>query len=145
MKNIFLSIYLAVKEIVRNRGRFFLVSLVIALITLLVLFIAALGEGLGNSNKQYLANLDANLLVYADKSDFVIPSSRVDRTLSRTLRRVEGVADAGIIAASNTAILLPDNEVLKVSLLGVESGHPGAPAVLQGETPDQRTGLRSPH
>ena len=79
MKNIFLSIYLAIKEIVRNRGRFLLVSLVIALITLLVLFIAALGEGLGNSNRQYLSNLDADLLVFLEKADFVIPSSRVDK------------------------------------------------------------------
>jgi putative ABC transport system permease protein len=133
MKNIFLSNYLAIKEIVRNRGRFLLVSLVIALITLLVLFIAALGEGLGNSNRQYLSNLDANLLVFSDKADFVIPSSRVDRTLSRTLRRVDGVADAGIIAVSNTAIMLPGNEVLKVSLLGVEPGSPGAPTVIEGE------------
>ena len=133
MKNIFLSNYLAIKEIVRNRGRFLLVSLVIALITLLVLFIAALGEGLGNSNRQYLSNLDANLLVFSDKADFVIPSSRVDRTLSRTLRRVDGVADAGIIAVSNTAIMLPNNEVLKVSLLGVEPGSPGAPTVIEGE------------
>ena len=132
MKNIILSIFLAVKEVVRNRGRFLLVSLVIALITLLVLFIAALGEGLGNSNRQYLTNLDADLLVFSDKADFVIPSSRVDRTLSRTLRRVNGVENAGIIATSNTAILLPNNEVLKVSLLGVEPGTPGAPKVVEG-------------
>ena len=43
MKSIFLAFYLALKEVIRNRGRFLLVSLVIALITLLVLFIAALG------------------------------------------------------------------------------------------------------
>jgi putative ABC transport system permease protein len=132
MKNFFLSIYLAIKEIIRNRGRFLLVSLVIALITLLVLFIAALGEGLGNSNRQYLANLNADLLVYSDKADFVIPSSRVDRTLARTLRRVDGVANAGIITTSNTAILLPNNAVLKVSLIGVEPGTPGAPPVIEG-------------
>jgi putative ABC transport system permease protein len=133
MKNFFLSIYLALKEIARNRGRFLLVGLVIALITLLVLFIAALGEGLANSNRQYLANLDADFLVFLEKADFVIPSSRVDKTLARTLRRVDGVEGAGIIAASNTAILLPNDEVLKVSLLGVEPGMPGAPAVLEGE------------
>ena len=50
-----ISSYLAVKEVWRNRGRFFLVSLVIALITLLVLFIAALGEGLGNGNREYIS------------------------------------------------------------------------------------------
>ena len=132
MKNFFLSIYLAIKEVARNRGRFLLVSMVIALITLLVLFIAALGEGLGNSNRQYLSNLDADMLVFLEKADFVIPSSRVDKTLSRTLRRVDGVESAGIIAASGTSILLPNDEVLKVSILGVEPGTPGAPAVLEG-------------
>ena len=133
MKNFFLSIYLAIKEVARNRGRFLLVSMVIALITLLVLFIAALGEGLGNSNRQYLSNLDADMLVFLEKADFVIPSSRVDKTLARTIRRVDGVESAGIISASGTAILLPNDEVLKVSILGVEPGTPGAPAVMEGE------------
>src|SRR5512132_4441442 len=59
-----LAFYLAFKEICRNRGRFFLVSLVIALITLLVLFIAALGEGLANGNRQYVAGLDAQLVIF---------------------------------------------------------------------------------
>jgi putative ABC transport system permease protein len=131
-KTLALATYLAFKEVVRNRGRFFLVSLVIALITLLVLFIAALGEGLGNSNRQYLANLDADLLVYSEKADLVIPSSRVERTDSRILSRVDGVQNAGIIATSNTSILLNDGSVLKVSLIGVEPGHPGSPAIIEG-------------
>ena len=54
MNNVFLAFYLAVKEVLRNRGRFLLVSLVIALITLLVLFIAALGEGLANGKRMRL-------------------------------------------------------------------------------------------
>lgn len=127
-----LAVYLSWQEIWRNRGRFFLVSLVIGLITLLVLFIAALGEGLGNANRQYISNLDADLLVYREKSDFVIPSSRVERSAARAIRRVEGIADAGGIAASNAAILLPGDKTLKVSLLGVEPGRPGDPAVTQG-------------
>ncbi len=71
MKQIWsISGYLAVKEVWRNRGRFLLVSLVIGLITLLVLFIAALGEGLGNGNREYISKLDAELVVYQAKSDF---------------------------------------------------------------------------
>ena len=87
-----LSTYLAVKEIWRNRARFLLVSLVIALITLLVLFIAALGEGLGNGNREYISKLDAQLIVYQAKSDFVIQSSRLGRDRLAAIRRVEGVA-----------------------------------------------------
>ena len=78
MKTLFLATYLALKEVVRNRGRFLLVALVIALITLLVLFIAALGEGLGNGNRQYIANLDAQLIVFLEKSDYIIAPSRLE-------------------------------------------------------------------
>ena len=41
--------YLALKEIWRGRGRFILFSAVIALITVLVLFVAALAEGSGRA------------------------------------------------------------------------------------------------
>ncbi len=133
IKAFFLAIYLAFKEIFRNRGRFSLVALVIALITLLVLFIAALGEGLANSNRQYLSNLDADLLVFSEKADFIIPSSRLDRSNSQVIRRVPGVLDAGAIATSNTAILLPEDTVLKVSLLGIERGRPGEQPLIEGE------------
>lgn len=129
-----LSIYLALKEIWRNRGRFFLVALVIALITLLVLFIAALGEGLGTNNRQYVSNLDAQLIVFLDKSDFIIPSSRLDQSALKAVRRVDGVADAGPISTSSTAIMLDNGKVLKVSMLGVEAGRPGLPPVIEGRT-----------
>ena len=46
-----MAFYLALKEVWRNRGRFFLFSLVIALITTLVLFIAALIRRSGDSQQ----------------------------------------------------------------------------------------------
>jgi len=131
MKNFFLATYLAFKEVIRNRGRFFLVSLVIALITLLVLFIAALGEGLANGNRQYVSNLDAQLIVFLEKSDYSISSSRLETNTARSVRRVEGVADAGPIYTSSTEIVSLE-EPLKVSMLGVEAGRPGMPEILEG-------------
>ncbi len=56
--------YLAFKEIWRTRGRFMLFSMVIGLITVLVLFVAALAEGLGSGNREYLQKLTADLVVY---------------------------------------------------------------------------------
>jgi len=152
MNNFFLACYLALKEVFRYRGRFLLFSLVIALITLLVLFIAALGEGLANGNRQYLANLDAQLIVFLEKSDFIIPSSRLDTSTVRSIRRVDGVENAGPIYTSNTQIISL-SEPLKVSLLGVEPGQPGMPNIIEGhnfrsgearETViDRNVGLRS--
>ena len=131
LQNFFLAFYLAFKEVIRNRGRFFLVSLVIALITLLVLFIAALGEGLANGNRQYVANLDAQLIVFLERSDYVISSSRLERNTIRAVRRVDGVADAGPIYTSSTEIVSLD-QPLKVSMLAAEVGRPGMPAILEG-------------
>jgi len=131
MKNFFLATYLAIKEVMRNKGRFFLVALVIALITVLVLFIAALGEGLSNANRQYVANLDAQLIVFLEKSDYSINSSRLETNTVKSIRRVEGVADAGPIYISNSQIVsLP--EPLKISILGVEAERPGMPLILAG-------------
>jgi len=131
----FLSIsgYLAVKEIWRNRGRFLLVSLVIALITLLVLFIAALGEGLGNGNREYISKLDAQLIVYQAKSEYLINASRLGRDRLAAVRRVDGVADAGMLGTASATLVLPDGvKTLKVALLGVEPGRVGEPRVVEG-------------
>src|SRR5512143_3411417 len=125
-----ISGYLAIKEIWRNRGRFLLVSLVIALITLLVLFIAALGEGLGNGNREYISKLDAQLIVYQAKSDFLIAASRFGRNRVAAIRRVQGVADANMLGTANATLVLPGNaDSLKVALLGIEPGHTGEPVV----------------
>jgi putative ABC transport system permease protein len=131
MRTFFLAFYLALKEIWRNKGRFLLVSLVIALITLLVLFIAALGEGLADGNRQYVANLDADLIVFLEKSDFNISSSRLDTNTIRAVKRVDGVADAGEIYTSTSEIVsLP--EPLEISMLAAEPGRPGMPPLIEG-------------
>lgn len=129
-----ISGFLALKEIWRNRSRFLLVSLVIALITLLVLFIAALGEGLGNGNREYISKLDAQLITYQSKSDYLIAASRLSKDRLAAIRRVEGVADVGMLGTANATIILPaDAEPLKVALLGVQPGHTGEPPVVQGQ------------
>jgi putative ABC transport system permease protein len=135
MQRLFLPLYLALKEMWRNKGRFLLVSLVIALITLLVLFVAALAEGLGNGNREYLSKLNADLLVYQSKSDLLISASRIPRSQLGNLRRVAGVADVGSIATANVTLILPaGTEPLKVSMLGIEPGRPGEPPVAAGHS-----------
>src|SRR5512139_3976285 len=133
-KMLSLSSYLAVKEVWRNRGRFLLVSLVIALITLLVLFIAALGEGLGNGNREYISKLDAELIVYQAQSDLLIAASRLGLDRLADVRRVEGVADAGLLGTANVNLVLPEGvEPLRVAMLGIDPGHTGEPPVVEGQ------------
>jgi putative ABC transport system permease protein len=130
-----LFLHLAWKEIWRNKGRYFLISLVIALITVLVLFIAGLAEGLGAGNRQYLEKLNADLILYQQNVELSIPSSRIDRSTLNDVRRVEGVRAVGSIGFSSASIILgPDQEPLDISLIGVEPGQPGEPPAFAGRT-----------
>jgi putative ABC transport system permease protein len=127
------SSYLALKEIWRNRGRFLLFSLVVALITLLILFIAALGEGLGSGNREYLEKLNADMIVYQDTARLAIASSRIGCEKRSSIRSVEGVREVGGLGFANVSVIVADDpEPMDVSLIGVEPGKPGEPPVVRG-------------
>ena len=130
--------YLALKEIWRGRGRFILFSLVIALITVLVLFVAALAEGLGSGNREYLEKLNADLIVYQSNVDLSVGASRLGVDRLSEVRRVPGVQQVGPIGTASAALVFDDGrKPLNVALIGVEPGLPGEPPALKGE------GLRS--
>ncbi len=128
-----MAFYLAVKEILRNRGRFFLFSLVIALITVLVLFIAALAQGLAEANKEYLEKLDAELIVFQNNVNLSTTASRIPRDRFNDIRRVEGVDEIGPLGFATATIVFEDGKPpLDISLIGVEPGKPGMPPALEG-------------
>jgi putative ABC transport system permease protein len=125
--------YLGIKEVWRNKGRFFLFALVIALIAILVLFTAGLGEGLASANKEYLEKLDAQLLAFQSNTGYSTIESRIEYRKIQRIRRVKGVADAGPIAFSNVKLVFGDgSEPIDVSFIGVEPGKPGAPRAVEG-------------
>lgn len=129
-----MSLYLSFKEVWRNRGRFFLFSLVIALITILVLFIAALAQGLASANKQYIENLNAELLVFQKNVELSAATSRIGRSTINDIQRLEGVQAAGAVGFSSATVVFNDGRRnLNISLIGVEAGKPGAPPILQGK------------
>jgi putative ABC transport system permease protein len=133
--------YLAFKELWRNRSRFFLFSMVIALITTLVLFIAALAEGLGNGNREYISKLNADLIVYKQEADLFISASRIDRAKLAEVRRIEGVKEVGPLSFATATIVFEDGrEPLNVSLIGVEPGQPGEPPAVRGRELRNRRG-----
>lgn len=127
-----MSWYLSIKEIWRNKSRFFLFSLVIALITILVLFIAGLAEGLATANREYLSKLDAELIVFQEDVKLSTLTSRLGNSTKVKVTRVPGVADVGPVGLSNASLVFLDgSEDLDVSLVGVEPGKPGgAPALI---------------
>jgi putative ABC transport system permease protein len=128
-----MSFFLSFKEIWRNRGRYLLFSLVIALITTLVLFIAALAGGLSKANRELIDNIQADLLIYQEEADLLISASRLDNNTLTDLRRIEGIADAGGMGFSTATVVYPAPEgEIDISLIGTEPGRPGNPQILSG-------------
>jgi hemin transport system permease protein len=128
-----MGFYLALKEIWRTRGRFILFSLVIALITMLVLFVAALAEGLGSGNREYIQKLNADLIVYQAKTDLNAGASRIGASKLNQIRRVPGVTAVGPIGVASVTLTRNGEKVLNVALVGVEPGLPGEPPALEGQ------------
>lgn len=126
--------YLAFKEVWRNKGRFFLVSLVIALITILVLFVDGLAVGLGSGNIEYLQKLEADLILFQENTDLSTSTSRIGRSKLKDIRRVDGVEDVGLVGFSRVSIMPEDGvEPLGVNFVGVEPGKPGEPPAVEGQ------------
>jgi putative ABC transport system permease protein len=135
------ALHLTFKEIWRNRSRYLLFSLVVALITVLILFVAALGEGLGSGNREYLEKLNGELVVYQDTARLSIPASRLECSTRNVLRGIEGVREAGSVGFATVSVPSGDlsalmdmmvPEFMDVSFIGVEPGKPGEPLPLAG-------------
>lgn len=137
-----MSFYLAVKEMLRNKFRFIAIILTVALVTLLVLFLVAMSEGLTLSSSEYIKSVDAELFLFWDKADKSIASSSMGRPTLRSVAQVDGVEAVGPIGFSNATIVFTRGGVeerIDVALIGVEPGMPGAPDVTAGaELSDDR-------
>lgn len=128
-----LSFYLAFKEIWRGKGRFLMLSLVIALLTALSLFTAGLTEGLGNGNKEYIEKLNADLIIYQKDVDLSIAASKIGLSKLNDIRRIEGVKEVGPIGFSRVSIVFEgDKDAQNVAMIGVEPGKPGEPPAFSG-------------
>ena len=126
---------LATKEMLRKKFRFITMSVIIGFITLLVLFRAAMSDGLALTSKEYIENTGAELIVFRDDVDISIPASRVGRSKLNDIERVEGVEAVGPIGFSVASILADGAdgaEKIEVVLIGVEPGMPGMPEIREG-------------
>ena len=128
-----MAVYLAIKEVWRSRGRFLLIALIVALITTLVLFIAALSQGLASANREYIEKLNGELLVFQEGTELSTTASRIGRSRLAEIRRVAGLADAGQVGFATAKLPQPESgEEIDVALIGVEAGRPGEPQVFAG-------------
>jgi putative ABC transport system permease protein len=127
-----IPLYLTLLEIWRNKGRFLVFSMVIALITILILFVSALGEGLSSANRQFIDLIDADLLVLQEKTNLSLQGSRLSKEKLSDIKRISGVSEVGGLAFSNAKLVLSDEGYVDVSLVGISPDGLGAPELISG-------------
>jgi len=134
-----LAPYLAIKESWRNKGRFLLIAVVVALITVLVLFIAGLSQGLAAANREYIEKLNGELLVFQEGTQLSTTASRIGRSRVAEIRRVAGLEEVGQVGFASAKVVPADGGAeFNASLIGVEPGRPGAPPAQEGSDLDRQ-------
>lgn len=94
---------LALTELRRRPGRFIAATVILTLISVLLMFIGGLLDGLlGASTGAYRVQ-DANLIAYSSTASRSLPRSRIPTELEATIRAVPGVSAVGGLSTLQVA------------------------------------------
>lgn len=123
--------FVALRDLRFAKGRFLLMTSVIALITVLVGFLASLTAGLGRASTSAVVDLPATYLSFAQApgSDPSFTESQVDRSQWEGWSQVAGVAGAEPLGVAQTRASLEDTTAA-VTAFGLQPGSELAPAAV---------------
>jgi putative ABC transport system permease protein len=121
---------LAFAEIRRNRGRFVAITFALALVSLLVLILAGLSDGLWYGATGAIRNSRADLIVVSGDSLKSIARSNLPLSDVDRVGAVPGVADAGALGMVSGSAQGPRGAIT-VAVVGFLPGRPGAPPDVQ--------------
>lgn len=125
---------LAFSELRRTGSRFGLLVGAVAVLSFLVVLQQAFLVGLVGQLNGGLRSSDADLYVLGDTADGALPASEVPGDAVGVARAVDGVDDAGSVRFGAATVVVDGSEV-NVTLVGVEPGRPGGPAVITDGRP----------
>jgi putative ABC transport system permease protein len=120
---------LALRELRRTSSRFRLLVAAVAVLSFLVVLQQALLIGLVGQLNGGLRSSDADLYVLGAAADGALPASEVAGDAVGVARAIDGVEDAGSVRFGAATVVI-DGAETDVSLVGVDPGQPGGPAVL---------------
>lgn len=122
--------FLAIRDLWWARGRFLLMTAAIALITLLVVMLSGLTEGLGRQSTSAITSLRADQVAMerpASGEALSMSTSRITPTALQQARTQPGVRAADPIGISATRISI-DSAPVPATLFGVDPGAAVAPS-----------------
>ena len=128
---------LAVLEMKRAKLRFGLLTVAVALLIFLVLFLSTLSNALVSSLVGALNGLAADGLVYSDTARNNIAASRLNPSTVQQVAAVPGVSTAGGIGTFTTNAVVGHRPAADAQIVGFTPGKPGAPTGLSsGRLPE---------
>lgn len=125
---------LALSELRRTSSRFRLLVAAVAVLSFLVVLQQALLTGLVGQLNGGLRSSDADLYVLGDAADGALPASEVPGDAVGIARAIDGVDDAGSVRFGAATVVVGGREA-DVSLVGIDPGGPGGPAILTDGRP----------
>ncbi|MDO5742813.1 MAG: hypothetical protein Q4Q13_07675, partial [Vagococcus sp.] len=127
--------YLAIKEILRQKNRYLLVVLMVTLIAYLVFFLSGLAFGLANSFRSEVDRWQADSIILSESANQSLLASMIPKSQLRDIEAQE-MSPINILQAS---LYINGNEseenTIKVSLLGYERDSFIAPTCISGRLP----------
>lgn len=129
--------FLAIRELKHAKLRFFMISMILVLISWLVFILSGLGNGLSSLSASAFKNMDADYVVFEEGSRHSMLRSVISEDLTEDLSAFEHV-EAAAPMGTRTAVVLKENatsddEKIDVSLLGVNAGTFLEPKVIEGK------------
>lgn len=125
--------FLAFKEMKKEKTRFFLIIIIFVLISYLVYFLLGLANGLASDNRTAIEHWDADRIVLANGSNNNINSSMIDQDVIE--KDLEG-KDYELINLSRAVAYIngkeTDENTVNIVLLGTEENSKARPEVLEG-------------
>lgn len=125
--------FLAFKEMKKEKTRFFLIIIIFVLISYLVYFLLGLANGLASDNRTAIEHWNADRIVLSNGSNNNINSSMIDQDVIE--KDLEG-KDYELINLSRAVAYIngkeTDENTVNIVLLGTEENSKARPEVLEG-------------
>lgn len=121
----------ALREIRRRPGRFVTATVILTLISLLLMFLGGLLDGLVGSSTSAIKAQSGEVIVFSSTSQSSFPSSRLTGDQRATISAVPGVAEVGGLSVAQLGARVPGRgprDLVDVAVFGYEIPPKGVPA-----------------
>lgn len=132
------EMFLALKELKHAKLRFFMIGMILVLISWLVFILSGLGNGLSSLSASSFKKMDAEFVVFEEGSRHSMLRSVISDDMTKDLKALPNVEDAAPMGYRSAVVLkenvTSDDEKIDVSLLGIHPGSFLEPEVIEGHS-----------